>query len=188
MGNKVPKHFKIVAEPDAKKPDGVDFHIADAKGFRVETLIFNKKLEGMHHDDDHEVHFELIQESGMTLEFAQSLDDVLWVAWGDKTHIPACPKKKPPPVTPAIFYATGSHVNKMTAVNTNPQECYFSFCINFVDPHSQTPTKLIPFDPIGENQNSGITRSWLSDMSATTMAVGIAAVAIVAVLGFMLLR
>ncbi|MFS8085826.1 MAG: hypothetical protein ACMG6H_09365 [Acidobacteriota bacterium] len=108
----------------------------------------------MKKNDNHEVRFKLVQESGMTLEFAQSPSDALWVAWGTETTYPPCPKTKPSqPDT--IFYAEKSIGNKLVAVNTNPAVCLFSFTLNFVDPHSSTPAKLIPYDPGGGNQDGG---------------------------------
>ena len=153
------KHIIIFAKRDSDKPDGVDFHMEGAEGCKLESIVFNKYKEQMYKDDHHEVHFRLVQESGMTLEFAQSLDDVLWVAWGDPDHIPACPKARPPSTPDPIFHAEHSAPNHFRAVNTNIEKSFFSFCINFVDRTATGPgVKLIPYDPIGENQNSGINQ------------------------------
>lgn len=153
-----PKHINVIAVRDSSKPDGVDFHMETPQGRRLETLVFSKDAEKMARKDEHEVHFRLVQQSGMTLEFAQSLQDALWVEWGDETAQPDCPKSRPRASPDPIFYAERSPGNKLVAVNTNPAKAFFSFALNFVDPHSPTPSKLISFDPGGENQNGGVER------------------------------
>jgi hypothetical protein len=152
------KHIIIFAKSDSNKPNGVDFHMEDAKGCKLESIVFNKFDEGMYKEDQHEVHFKLVQEKGMTLEFAQNLDDVLWVAWGDQDHIPECPKTRPPNTPDPIFYAENSAPNQLRVVNTNADKSFFNFAINFVDRTATGPVQLITYDPIGENQNSGIHR------------------------------
>jgi hypothetical protein len=182
-----PKKINIVAAPDPHAENGVTFHMEDQNGDELETLVFNKDQEpGMKKDEHHEVRFKLIQESGMTLEFAQSPSDALWVAWGTRDTYPACPQTKPAQKD-TIFYATKSNANTLTAINTNPTECLFSFSLNFVDPHSSTPTKLIPYDPGGGNQDGGEPPFIGGDISASTgtvrviaLAVGVLAIAFVA--------
>jgi hypothetical protein len=179
-----PKHINVIAHDDPQKPDGVEFHLEDTKGNKLESIVFSKKDDGMYQSDQHELHFKLVQEKGMTLEFAQDLKDALWVAWGDKNHIPPCPKVRPANCPDPVFWAEHSAPNNLTVINTNPDSKFFSFTLNFVDSTATGAAKLIPYDPIGENQNGGINRSWLSDVSTTTIVVG---VAVVAVLGFVLL-
>ena len=155
MSKRWTKKITVVAETDPQAPDGVAFHMEDENGDELLTLDFSKdQIQGMMKNDNHEVRFKLNQESGMTLEFAQSPSDALWVAWGTETTYPPCPKTKPS--TPdTIFYAEKSNGNTLVAVNTNPAVCLFSFTLNFVDPNSSTPTKLIPYDPGGGNQDGG---------------------------------
>ena len=187
MGKRYPKHVNIIASEDPSKPDGVDFHLEKPDGTRLASIVFDKGGEGMSHDDEHEVHFSLVQESGMTLEFAQSKKDVLWVAWGDKDHEPPCPETQPANCPDPVFYAEKSAPKKLTVVNTNPKKSFFSFTINFVDPHSQTPTKLIPFDPIGENKNGGIGASESSFALASSTVALLVGVAVVLAIGYVLL-
>lgn len=182
------ENVTIVAKPHATKAGQYDFHMEDDQGRELLTLEFSKdKYPGMKKNDDHEVHFELVQQEGMTLEFAHSLDDVLWVEMGDEYTMPPCPKKEPnPPCT--IFYAEKSHPRKMIAVNTNPARQKFSFTINFVDSTHQGPKKLIPFDPGGSNQNGGEPPDIIDAGISTNVIIGaIAGVALLAV-GFMILR
>ena len=177
----------IVAKIDQSKPDGVDFRMEDENGAQLDTLVFSKdKYPGMKKNDDHEVSFELDQEQGLTLEFAHSLDDVLWVEMGDKETMPPCPTKEPDPKTD-IFYAEKSRPLKMTAVNTNPCKQLFSFTINFTDRTNQGPKKLIPFDPGGSNQNGGEPPFTDASINTNLVVGAIAAVALVAV-AFMILR
>lgn len=156
---KVETHIRILAEDDPRAPDGVRFRMQDWNGCNLGLLVFNKKQLSMRKEDEHDVHFHLVQTKGMTLEFAQSPAVALWVDMGDEHTIPVCPTSQPPTQDP-IFFATQSTPRKLKATNLNPAEQYFSFTLNFVDPKSSTPTKLIPFDPGGSNQNSGITRSY----------------------------
>jgi len=150
-----PRHINIIAERDNSKPDGVAFRMETPQGGQLEALVFSKDDERMKKEDEHEVHFKLVQEGGMTLEFAQSLRDALWVAWGTASNSPECPKSRPANTPDPIFYAERSSVDKLRVVNTNPDSCKFAFALNFVDPHSTTPTKLITYDPGGENQDGG---------------------------------
>jgi hypothetical protein len=175
------KHIVIFAKRDSDKPNGVDFHMESANGCKLESIVFNKYNEQMYPGDEHEVHFKLVQEKGMTLQFAQDPDDALWVAWGDQTHIPECPKTRPPNTPDPIFHAEHSAPNHLRAVNTNVEKLFFSFSINFVDRTATGPgVHLIPYDPIGENQNSGINR-WdsFSDFAtapSTMLAISLALV------------
>jgi hypothetical protein len=113
----------------------------------------------------------------MTLEFAQAPSDALWVAWGTPTTYPPCPKTKPAQKD-TIFYAEKSNGNSMTAVNTNPAVCLFSFTLNFVDPHSATPTKLIPYDPGGGNQDGGQPPFTSASSLVQTVAVSVGILAV----------
>ena len=173
-----PRKINIIAAPDPHAENGVSFHMEDEKGDELETLIFSKDAQpGMKKDDHHEVRFKLVQESGMTLEFAQSPSDALWVAWGTRDTYPPCPEAKPSqPDT--IFYATKSNGNTLVAINTNPSECLFSFSLNFVDPDSSTPTKLIPYDPGGGNQDGGEPPFIGGDFTANTNKVGMIALVV----------
>lgn len=151
-----PKRINIIAENDPHAENGVSFRMEDQHGFELTSLVFSKDQEpGMNKKDHHEVRFKLIKQSGMTLEFAPTEADALCVVWGTKTAFPSeCPKA-PMPKDP-IFYATKSNGNTLVAINTNPDERKFNFTLNFVDPHSSTPHKLIPYDPPGDNQDGGI--------------------------------
>jgi hypothetical protein len=180
--------YNVIAKADPQSANGVHFDLADDDGNKPENLEFDKsKHDNMGKKDDHEVSFALIQEPGMTLEFAQGLKDVLWVAWGDESHAPACPKTMPATCPDPIFFADHSAPNKLRTVNTNPAHCWFSFTLNFVDPHSQTPTKLIPFDPIGENKNGGIGRSDSSFALTSSTVALLIGVAVVLAIGYVLL-
>lgn len=178
---KIKTEITIIAEPDPAKPDGVSFRMTDEDGACLDTLVFDKKKNGMSKNEVHDVHFRLVQQSGMTLEFAQSLNDVLWVTWGSPDSPPPCPTTRPPEDPDPQFWAYQSTPKKMKARNKNPEQQWFSFTINFVDPKSSTPTKLIPYDPVGENKNGGIDRfqMFLASISepATVMVVSLLALA-----------
>src|SRR5688500_7871799 len=143
MGKRYPKKINVVAEPNPHEPNGIEFHMEDKDGNRLQSLVFSKDKEpGMKKGDEHDVSFELVQEEGMTLEFAQTPAVALWVSWGTGTSFPPCPQTQPTGPDP-IFYAEHSAPNKLRAVNKNPAKQFFSFSLNFVDPHSSTPAKLI---------------------------------------------
>lgn len=148
-------HIRILAEDDPSAPDGVKFKMQDKDGCDLGLLVFDKAKLGMGKKDVHNVYFHLVQTRGMTLEFAHSKDKALWVEMGDATTIPKCPTQQPSAPND-IFYATHSTPNLLKATNTNPTVQYFSFTLNFTDPTSPTPNKLIPYDPGGSNQNGGV--------------------------------
>jgi hypothetical protein len=183
-----PMHVTIVAEEDASKPDRIAFHMEDSKGCKLPDdipLTFSKKGHSppMYKTDEHEIHFKLKQDPGMTLEFAHSKQDVLWVEMGDEDNMPDCPKEEPDQPC-AIFYAEKSTPNTLIVVNTNPCKQHFSYTINFVDRTNPGPKKLIPYDPGGTNSNEGEDRI----VEAGGVVVGaIAAMALFAV-AFVFLR
>ena len=155
----------------------------DERGRQLTSLVFSKDQEpGMNKKDHHEVRFKFIQESGMTLEFAPKEADALCVVWGTETDFPAeCPKAPMPKDT--IFYAEKSNGNTLVAINTNPGKKKFNFTLNFVDPHSSTPHKLIPYDPPGDNQDGGEDRFETDNLFSTnTVLVGVAAIALIGIL------
>ena len=156
MSNLFDKKIIIIAERDPHAADGVHFRMEDKDGCELTSLVFCKDREpGMKKGDRHRVIFKLVKDSGMTLEFAPTEADALCVLWGTKTDLPAACPKAPMPKDP-IFYADKSNGNTLVAINTNPEKLKFKFTLNFVDPHSSTPNKLIPYDPPGDNQDGGI--------------------------------
>ena len=178
---KIDMKATVIATLDSDADDGVAFRLEDEEGTELESLVFDKgKFHGMKKSDVHVVRFKLVQEKGMTLEFAQGKDVALWVAQGTDQTIPDCPTSQPSQPNP-IFYGDKSNGNTLTAINTNPCECFFNFSLNFVDPKSTTPTKLIRYDPVGENKNNGIDDRG-SEFSTFALVIGIGAVA---VLGFL---
>lgn len=176
----------IVAKIDQSKPDGVDFHMEDEDGVQIDTLVFRKdKYPGMKKDDDHEVSFGLDQEQGLTLEFAHSLDDVLWVEMGDDQTIPPCPTTEPAQKS-TIFFAERSRPRRMVAINTNPKCQKFSFTINFIDRTNSGPKKLIPFDPGGSNENGGV--GFMDTQLNTLILVGFASAVLAAFATYLFMR
>lgn len=155
MADRKKMHVNVVATDNPQSQNGVDFRLENDKGEQLETLVFSKTKLGMHKNDEHEVRFKLIQDSGMKLQFAQQPHVALWVAQGDEHNFPACPTSQPA-CPDLIFYAEKSNVNTLVAVNTNPNKLFFKFSLNFVDPTSAQPNRLICYDPGGENQNGGI--------------------------------
>lgn len=181
MANRYPKKITVVAEPNPHSANGYDFRLEDQNGKQIDTLVFRKDDEpGMKRSDCHEVKFKLEQDQGMTLEFAQTPADALWVAWGTETEFPKCPNTQPS-APDAIFYAEKSGANTLTAINKNPKKMKFRFALNFVDPHSATPTKLITYDPDGGNENGGEDDRF-GFIAANNIALGVAAIAVVALL------
>lgn len=181
MAKRFPKKVNVVATPNPHSANRYDFRLENDDGEQIDTLVFRKEdHQGMKKSDCHEVKFKLVQDQGMTLEFAQTPADALWVAWGTPTEFPKCPNTKPSAPDP-IFYAEHSNANTLTAVNLNPEKKRFRFALNFVDPHSSTPTKLITYDPDGENGNGGEDDRF-GFMTANNIALGIAAIAVVALL------
>ena len=182
MGDKVKKNIFVVASPDPQAPNGIGFELRDTDNKKLSKLVFDKSKEvkannqPMKTEDVHEVHFHLKQDSGMTLEFAQHPDDALWVHWGDEDNYPPCPKSKPDTCPDPVFHACQSSPNLLKALNSNPEKRLFRFALNFVDPTSANPGKLIVYDPDGGNENGGADRfSFSSTMLAGAIAGAIGA-------------
>ena len=179
-----PMHVTIVARDDSTKPDGVAFHMEmNGKPLPADIpLVFSKDKHDppMKKKDEHEIHFSLKQDPGLTLEFAHSETDALWAEMGDEKTMPACPKSEPDEPC-SIFYAERSTPNKLIVVNKNPCQQNFSYTINFVDRTNAGSKKLIPYDPGGVNTNGGTDD--ISDFSVSSNVIvgGIAAAALLAV-------
>jgi hypothetical protein len=175
---------KVFAKKDSSAKDGIQFHLEDCDGCVLDRVVFDKtKHKGMHKKDEHLVYFELHQDPGMMLKFATDANVALWVAQGTEKRPPPCPQVQPNTFNP-IFYGCDSQASKLTAVNSNPKKCFFSFTLNFVDSKSATPNKLISYDPVGQNKNGGVG---LHDSNVDYAAVLIGAAA-AGLLGYLAYR
>lgn len=180
---KIDMKANVIATLDSNAEHGIAFRLENGDGTELASLVFDKsKFQGMKKSDVHLVRFKLVQEKGMTLEFAPGKDVALWVAQGTVETIPDCPKMQPSQPNP-IFYGEHSNGNSLTAINSNPSKCYFSFALNFVDPKSPSPTRLISYDPVGQNKNNGIDDRGTS-INSLVLLIGIAAAAALAFVAY----
>src|SRR5688572_5174285 len=102
-----PMQVKILAKPHPTKAGEYEFQMEDHHKTKLrptDPLVFRKAdFPGMKKSDVHEVKFRLDQQPGMTLEFAQSEEDVLWVTMGDENNEPPCPTERPDGPSDVIF-------------------------------------------------------------------------------------
>ena len=184
-----PMQVTILAKPHPTDAAEYAFQIEDHHKTKLKAsdpLVFRKgDFPGMKKSDVHEVKFKLDQQPGMTLEFAQSAEDVFWVAMGDEHTEPPCPDERPDKASDVIF-VDKSTPQVLTVINTNPCPQKFSFTINFVDRTHTGPKKLIPYDPGGSNQNGGID-GFDPGIATNVIAGAVAAVALLTV-AFVVLR
>lgn len=157
MGNRIAMNVNVIAQRSANNPpDNISYHLEDGDGCLLESLVFSKdQIAGMKKNDAHEVTFTLVQEQGMSLEFASPPDRAMWVNRGTANDIPSCPTSQPAKNN-AVFHATSSQGKTLVAINKNPQKCFYRFSLNFVDPNGSDPNYLYCFDPVGDNRNGGV--------------------------------
>jgi hypothetical protein len=170
MGNKArPVTIKSFKDTHGK----IDFEMLDGTQ-KTDTLVFNKTKDNMKKDEFYDIQFTLVNTDGLKLEFKQDVQDVMWVAKGNKSSPPGCPKNQ---VGDAEFTVTNVTANTLDVTNTDLDECKFKFVLNFIDTGNHN--KAEQFDPIYENQNGGISRS--PSVSSSVIIGGVAAVGVLLV-------
>lgn len=135
----------------------IDFEMLDGS-LKTDTLVFNKTKDNMKKDESYDIQFTLVNTDGLQLQFKQDAQDVMWVAKGDKTAPPGCPKNK---ISDPEFTVTGVSATTLDVTNTDKDECKFKFVLNFID--TANHNKEEQFDPIYDNQNGGFSRVNISN-------------------------
>lgn len=126
-------------------------------GKKTDTLVFDKTKDNMKKSEHYDVQFTLVNTDGLKLEFLQDTKHVMWVAKGDKSSAPSCPKSH---VADPAFTVSGVSATVLDVVNTDPDVCKFKFVLNFID--KGNGNKAEQFDPIYDNQNGGFQRMPIS--------------------------
>lgn len=163
MGNK-PRPVTINSHKD---PHGKIYFDMEEDGKNTDTLVFNKTKDNMKKSEHYDLRFTLVNHDDLALEFKQDVNDVMWVAKGNKSSPPGCPKNQ---VGDAEFTVTSVAASTLDVTNTDLTECKFKFVLNFIDTGNHN--KAEQFDPIYENQNGGYQRR---DISSNLIIGGLAA-------------
>lgn len=156
MGNK-PYGVTIEAYKDSNGK--IAFHMLK-KGEKPGTLTFDKNKDKMKKSDNYDIHFDLVNQDGLKLEFLQDTQDVqnvMWVAKGSATAPPACPQSQ---ASDPEFTVTSVTANTLDVTNTDLNSCMYKFALNFID--TGNGNKAEQFDPIYDNKNGG-SRSVVSN-------------------------
>jgi hypothetical protein len=173
MGNKArPVTIKSFKDPHGK----IDFEMLEGTQ-KTDTLVFNKTNDNMKKDESYDIQFTLVNTDGLQLQFKQDMQDVMWVAKGNKSSPPGCPKNQ---VGDAEFTVTNVTASTLDVTNTDLDECKFKFVLNFIDTGNHN--KAEQFDPIYENQNGGFSRASISSsvIIGGIVAAGAVVVAVIA--------
>lgn len=146
------KTFKatVVAKPGTGV-DPVDFSLDSLlKHPASGHLVFNKSNNGMKKTGYYLIEFDLDDQTALGLRFEPNPMDAFWVAMGNETTPPPCPKSAS---YSNEVYAISDDPNGRTLTVRNDDDTlrYFAYSLNLVDQNS-TPHR---FDPIGQNQNGG---------------------------------
>ncbi|MEO5971828.1 MAG: hypothetical protein ABIP91_00475 [Sphingomicrobium sp.] len=141
----------VKAKPHPTKPKECEFEMVDDQGNVTDTLVFDKKQE-MKKSEHHTVVFKLKNEAGASLRFPDDKLRAMWVAKGNATSKPNCPKQAK---HHAHIVADQVLHDELTVHNFNPEISFYKFVLNFVEVSDTSQVKLIPLDPVYENRNGG---------------------------------
>lgn len=169
MGNK-PRPVTINSYKDSQGK--ITFDMVE-NGTKTDTLVFNKTKDKMKKSENYDIKFTLVNNNGLQLQFLQDLQQVMWVAKGNKTAPPGCPNSH---ASDPEFTVTGVSADILDVTNTDLIECKFKFVLNFIDTGNHD--KAEQFDPIYDNQNGGFTRT-LASSSVIIGSVALFGVALV---------
>ncbi|MEO7364839.1 MAG: hypothetical protein ABIW03_00800 [Sphingomicrobium sp.] len=157
MGN---KQRPVTVEASKDSNGKITFEMLE-KGKKTGTLTFDKDKDKMKKKDNYDIHFDLVNQDGLNLEFlqdSQNVQNVMWVAKGTATAPPACP---PSQTSDPEFTVTSVTASTLDVTNTDQDQCMYKFALNFID--TGNGNKAEQFDPIYDNKNGGINRSILSN-------------------------
>jgi hypothetical protein len=122
----------------------------------AECLDFDKT--GLYKEDDHEVAFWLVNRGGASVRFTTNLKHVMWVHKVTCEDQP-CPSE--PSFLPGEFfpYEVSKDQKSLRIINTNMERELVAFRLNFVPKgEKDVPVdQYIAYDPIGRNQNGGMS-------------------------------
>ena len=151
---------EIWATPNATVQEGYDFELK-VNGCNATTLEFNKTTDKMKKKDNYQIEFILINKGpkAQNLRFSKTVSTVLWAKTVNNVA-DNCPKQAC--YMAGVFYVDPNEEirdEKLTVINTDPSIQLFKFAFNFLRPGQidGPNTDYALFDPIGSNQNGGVT-------------------------------
>lgn len=136
-------------------------------------IVFDKPRDGMKKTDYYQLKFTIENGPNCDLEFLNDLDDVMWVH-NDPAICPntRCHMKN-------TFWTNNVNPKNLKLINMDLKQETLRFTINLVERGTTAP--YIPLDPIVTNGNQGDPDAPLVEYSASSMVVGAATGALVAV-------
>jgi len=164
----------VKPNPDPTGKERYLFSMDDGKG-ATDELTFNKTKDGMKKTENYSIKFKLKNQDGAALRFSKDIKKVLWAKpVGSKTD--ACPNYDC--YMDGIFYADPNGTIKdheLTVINTDPSVQLFKFALNFLPPGESDPPSsgYVWYDPIGDNQNGGLSSSIGGSTLALTIGGGV---------------
>ena len=134
---------------DPTKPNGLGFGMA---GFDVQNDEIKCSKNGMKKSEPNKVTFEINNRSTKTWLFPTDKLDAMWVGANAKD----CPKTRPAanPEFPTNKINVSSDREQLSLENLNSFAAEYKFVLNVVDENDPSQ-RLIPYDPIWNNQNGG---------------------------------
>ncbi|MEO7814812.1 MAG: hypothetical protein ABIR87_05130 [Sphingomicrobium sp.] len=175
MGNS--KKLDIYVEPDKDSPNGYKFSMEE-KGVKTHKVVFNKNDDNMRKSQSYDVQFKVHNKMGADVAFSADPNIVMWVKKVANETDP-CPDTAC--FLPGEFFVSSFDHNDSSVyiTNTDMKVETLAFAFNFFKKGEiEGPkTKYIRFDPIGSNQNSGLTDR---KSSALIIALGVGVAAIIA--------
>ena len=151
----------VKPNPDPTGKERYIFSMDDGKGSTNE-LVFDKTKDGMPKNDNYTIKFKLKNQDGAALRFSKDASKVLW-AKPVALVTDSCPDSDC--YMNGIFYvdpASAIKDHELTVINTDPAVQLFKFALNFLPPgeNDPPPSGYVYYDPIGNNQNGGLPRSY----------------------------
>ena|SRR5215210_5275479 len=178
MGTSKSVSVDIILKADTSAPHGVCFDMASSykKG---NELTFKNDKKG----DWFEVEFHIVDDDKTGYVFPDDPAKAMYVTPVDSVDDP-CPENWDCPEYWPQFSAQKVTKNntRLTVKNLNETVQLYKFCL-WVTKTPKANGPCIPYDPIGNNQNAGATKSFLSP-TETALAVGAAVVITVAVVAY----
>lgn len=171
MGKDRNVNIFVKPNPDPTGKEPYLFSMNEGKG-DTDELEFDKTKDNMKKSESYSVKFKLHNQNGAALRFSKDRLKVLWAK-------PVADRSEPCPASDCymdgIFYVDpDSEIEdtKLTVINTDPDVQLFKFALNFLPPgeNDPPPSGYVWYDPIGSNQNGGL--SSVIGASSASMTIG----------------
>jgi hypothetical protein len=138
----------VIAE-SGPTPGSVTFKLDSDLTDDKDELVFDQDRDDMRKLDYYLIEFNLVDRTGLRLQFAPSKQDAFWVIMGsDDTTSPPCPKA---PSYSDEIYAIDVDKDKLTVRNENNTIAKFAYSLGFV----KGDGSAVRMDPVGTNKDGG---------------------------------